>query len=334
VLGDPALGDRLEKMTYNALPGTFDGDMWAHQYDQQPNQVQCSLRPRGWTSNGPESNLFGLEPNFGCCTANFHQGWPKFVASLWMATADGGLVAAAYGPSEVKTTVRGGVAVTLTEDTEYPFRDRVAIVVRPARVTAFPLLLRVPAWAARAEIAVNGTRQASVQPNTFHRIERTWAPGDRVTLRLPMAVRATRWFNASVALERGPLVYALRIGEDWRRLTSGMKHPAPAPAVDWEVHPTTAWNYALAIDPEQAAAAVSVAEQPLGPVPFSPKGAPVELRVPGRLVEGWTMVDGSADVPPPSPVDTTGPDQLLTLVPYGSAKLRITAFPVTAPRRH
>ena len=62
--------------------------------------------------------------------------------------------------------------------------------------------------------------------------------------------------------------------------------------------------------------------------------APVELRVPGRLVEGWTMVDGSADVPPPSPVDTTGPDQILTLVPYGSAKLRITAFPVTAPTRH
>ena len=333
VLGDPALGDRLEKMTYNALPGTFDGDMWAHQYDQQPNQVLCSLRPRSWTSNGPESNLFGLEPNFGCCTANFHQGWPKFVSSLWMATADGGLVAAAYGPSEVKTTVRGDVAVTVTEDTEYPFRDRVALVVRPSRAAAFPLLLRVPGWAAGAEIAVNGERQASVEPNTFHRIERTWKAGDRVTLRLPMAVRASRWFNDSVALERGPLVYSLRIGEDWRKVTSGMKHPAPAPAVDWEVHPTSAWNYALAIDPDRAATAVAVAEKPLGPVPFSANGAPVELRVRGRLIESWTMVDGSADVPPKSPVNTTGPDQILTLVPYGSAKLRITAFPVTAPTR-
>jgi glycosyl hydrolase family 127 (putative beta-L-arabinofuranosidase)/beta-L-arabinofuranosidase (glycosyl hydrolase family 127) len=334
VLGDPALGDRLEKMTYNALPGTFDGDMWAHQYDQQPNQVLCSLRPRHWTTNGPESNLFGLEPNFGCCTSNFHQGWPKFVTSLWMATADGGLVAAAYGPSEVKTTVRGGVAITVTEDTEYPFRDRVAIVVSPARATAFPLLLRVPAWATDAEIAVNGERQGRVQPNTFHRIDRTWAPGDRVTLRLPMAVRATRWFNESVALERGPLVYSLRIGEDWRKLTTGMKHPAPPPAVDWEVHPTSAWNYALAIDPERAAAAVQVTEKPLGAVPFSPQGAPVELRVQGKRLEGWTMTDGSADAPPKSPVTTSAPDETLTLVPYGSAKLRITAFPVTPPTRH
>jgi hypothetical protein len=251
-----------------------------------------------------------------------------------MATTDGGLVAAAYGPSEVTTVVRGGVPVTLTEDTGYPFRDRVAIGVSPARAAAFPLLFRVPAWATGAEIAVNGERQASVQPNTFHRIERTWQPGDRVTLRFPMSVRASRWFNESVALERGPLVYALRIGEDWRKLTSGMKHPAPPPAADWEVHPTTAWNYALAIDPKHASDVVTVTEKPLGAIPFSSQGAPVELRVPGRRLEGWTMTDGSADAPPKSPVTATGPDETLTLVPYGAAKLRITAFPVTAPTRH
>ena len=118
ILGDPALSDRLEKMAYNALPGAFDGDMWAHQYDQQPNQVLCSLRPRNWTTNGPEANVFGLEPHFGCCTANFHQGWPKLVSSLWMGTPDGGLVAAAYGPSELRTSVRENVAVTVTEETD------------------------------------------------------------------------------------------------------------------------------------------------------------------------------------------------------------------------
>jgi uncharacterized protein len=170
-----------------------------------------------------------------------------------------------------------------------------------------------------------------VRPDTFHRIDRTGRPGDRVTLRLPMAVRATRWHNDSIALERGPLVYALRIGEDWRKVTTGMKNPARAPAIDWEVHPTTPWNYALAIDPDKAAAAVTVAEKPLGPVPFSPQGAPIEMQVPGRRLEGWTMVSGSADAPPKSPVATTGPDETLTLVPYGSAKLRITAFPVTSP---
>lgn len=69
VLGDPSFVDRLERITFNALPGTLSGDMRAHQYDQQPNQVACDIRPRPWTTNGPESNVFGLEPDFGCCTA-------------------------------------------------------------------------------------------------------------------------------------------------------------------------------------------------------------------------------------------------------------------------
>ncbi len=86
ITGDAAFGDRLEKIAYNALPATITEDFWAHQYDQQPNQVMCSLSKRNWSSNGPESNIFGLEPNFGCCTANMHQGWPKLAASLWMAT--------------------------------------------------------------------------------------------------------------------------------------------------------------------------------------------------------------------------------------------------------
>ncbi|HVP00833.1 MAG TPA: beta-L-arabinofuranosidase domain-containing protein [Bryobacteraceae bacterium] len=70
VTGDASLGDRLEKIAFNPLPGAQTADQWSHQYDQQPNQVLCSLSRRDWGTNGPESNLFGLEPNYGCCTAN------------------------------------------------------------------------------------------------------------------------------------------------------------------------------------------------------------------------------------------------------------------------
>jgi hypothetical protein len=331
ILGDPALGDRLEKIAFNALPGAFDGNMWAHQYDQQPNQVLCSIRPRGWTSNGPEANVFGLEPNFGCCTANFHQGWPKLVASLWMASNDGGLVAAAYAPNTVKTTVAGGVAVAIVEETDYPFRDTITLTVNPARTASFPLSLRIPAWAAGAQITVNDVRESNVKAGTFHRLAREWKAGDRVRLRLPMQVRASRWFNDSIAVERGPLVFSLKMGEDWRPLTAGMKHPAPSPAKDWEVHPTTAWNYGLVSSDAGAAgvavAGVEVKENPVGPKPFSSTGAPLELRVKGRRLPQWQMVDGSAAPPPASPVTTDAPIETLTLIPYGAAKLRITAFP-------
>ena len=126
ILGLAELGDRLEKIAYNALPAALTDDMRAHQYDQEPNQVECSLHQAPWTTNGPESNLFGLEPNFGCCTANYHQGWPKFAASLWMASADGGLVAAVYGPSEAHVKL-GGTNVHVIEETDYPFRGKVHI---------------------------------------------------------------------------------------------------------------------------------------------------------------------------------------------------------------
>src|SRR5204863_2930606 len=131
ILGEPRLGDHLELLAFNALPGTTTDDMWAHQYDQQPNQVECSLHKEPWSTNGPESNLFGLEPNFGCCTANYHQGWPKLVASLWMATPDLGLAAVAYGPSHVRARVGRGIGVTVEERTDYPFHQDVDLVVRP-----------------------------------------------------------------------------------------------------------------------------------------------------------------------------------------------------------
>ena len=155
ILGDARLADRLERVTYNALPATLSNDMWSHQYDQQPNQIACTRAHRQWSTNGDDSNLFGLEPNFGCCTANLHQGWPKFVSSLWMASKDGGLVVTAYAPSEVKTAVRGG-EVILREETEYPFRNTVRLTVIADGARQFPLLLRLPGWAKSATITVNG----------------------------------------------------------------------------------------------------------------------------------------------------------------------------------
>lgn len=316
ILGDAALADRLEKLAFNALPGTFDAKMWAHQYDQQPNQVLCTRHPRAWTNNGPDSNLFGLEPNFGCCTANYHQGWPKLVTSLWMATPDGGVAAAAYAPSEVRTTVGGSIPVTITEQTDYPFRGKVMLTVSPERAATWPLVVRIPAWAVGTKITVAGHR-STVSETGWRRIERRWQAGDRVEIEFPMDVRTSRWFNDSLAFERGPLVFSLKIGEDWRKLRE------VGPATDWEVHPTTPWNYAVL--PQSRADAV---EKAVGEYPFSPEGAPVELRVQGRKLPAWELVNGSAATVPPSPVKSGEPLETLTLVPYGSAKLRITAFPV------
>jgi DUF1680 family protein len=327
ITGNPSFADRLEKLAFNALPGTLTDTMWAHQYNQEPNQVECSLHRQPWTTDGPESNLFGLEPNFGCCTANFHQGWPKLVSALFLRTggsgnqASHGLVATVYAPCELHTELNG-VPLRIVETTNYPFRGAVRIAIEPARPLSFALSLRIPAWAGGATIRINGKPAPDAAPETFARIERTWKAGDVVELAFPTEPRVSRWFNNSVAIERGPLVFSFGIGESWVKLRERGQ------ASDWQVFPSTPWNYALRLDLDKPAGSIQVVESPLGPAPFARSQAPVRLHVKARQLDSWRAEDGVAAPPPPSPVAATGPEQTLELIPYAAAKLRVTAFPL------
>ncbi len=269
VFGDDRYADRLERLAYNALPAEIAPDMWSHQYLQQVNQAQCTVNPDyGWSTNGPDSNTFGLAPNYGCCTANMHQGWPKFTAHLWMRTPDDGLAALAWAPCDVDTTVRGA-PVHLAVDTDYPFREAVVLTVTADAAVRFPLALRIPAWAHGATVQLGDAPAQPALAGAMHRIDREWRGRTVIAVHLPMRPTITTRYNGAVSIERGPLVYALRVGEDWTRINADAPH-RELPHADFEVRPTTPWNYALAVDPAHADASVTFTEQPIGAQPFSP----------------------------------------------------------------
>ena len=138
-----------------------------------------------------------------------------------------------------------------------------------------------------------------------------------------MRPRVSRWFHNSVAVERGPLLFSHDPGQNWVKLRDrGM-------TADWQVFPSGPWNYALKVD-ETIAPQLKVTELPVGARPFSTAEPGVKISVPAQQLDAWRSEDGVAKPLPQSPVTSKDPEQMLTLVPYAGAKLRISAFPQVA----
>jgi hypothetical protein len=324
IFGDPKLSDRLELLAYNANPGTCTPDYWAHQYDQQANQVICTDAKRQWSTNGNRSNLYGLEPNYGCCTSNMHQGWPKLITHMWMATHDQGLAAVVYGPNQVNAKVADGENVTITQQTSYPFDDIIQMTVNVDKPTQFPLYLRIPGWAEGAWIA-GKDKLHRPDAGSYFCMNKTWKNGDTVQIYLPLNIRTETRFNNSVSILRGPIYYSLKIGEHFKELK---RYHDTFPVIDWAIYPTTAWNYALKLDRRFPEDTISVEQRPVSSIPFSNEEPPVVLRLKGRKIPEWTIVNNSAGAPPVSPVQSEQLLEEIQLIPYGCTRLRITEFPV------
>ena len=139
--GDEKWAERLEIAAFNALPAAISEDMWTHQYDQQSNQIACEIFPGKsiFRTNGREAHLFGLEPHFGCCTANFNQGWPKFALSAFMYSGNT-VINALPVPSELRTN-----SFNIKLETEYPFKNSFKYTVNSD--TEFKFKIRIPSFA-------------------------------------------------------------------------------------------------------------------------------------------------------------------------------------------
>ena len=166
-------------------------------------------------------------------------------------------------------------------------------------------------------------------------IDRVWKDGDRIALDLPMEIEVRTWAkqNGGVSVSRGPLSYALKIGEKWVKYGPSDAASAESGGTDeWperEVLPTTPWNYGLVLDAKNPAASFKLGNtQPVKAQPFTLGDAPIELRAKARRVPGWGLeLNCPADVPK-SPVATSEPVEDVTLIPMGCARLRISVFPV------
>jgi lysophospholipase L1-like esterase len=322
ILGDPYLGDQLETIAFNELPAALDKEIKGLQYYNMPNEIRNRAESHGFREDHGQDLTVGADSGYPCCRFDFHMGWPYYVKNMWASSREGGLAALAYGPSKV-TSLIGGDLVTVTEDTNYPFEEQIRFAVGLDDAKTFPLTLRIPAWCPGAAVAVNGVPLTGVAAGAYYVIDRVWQDGDVVTLDLPMGVKTVQAINNSAAVTRGPLVFSLKIGEQWNQIsTFGFGR--------YEVLPTTDWNYGLLLDDKDPEASVTVNKGAMPGNPFVQATTPVTLTVRAKKVPEWQILPGQpdADEPPVGPVTSAQPVEQITLVPYGAENIRVTYFPL------
>lgn len=327
VTGEPVWADRCEDAAFNTMPATMTADLKALRYLTAPNQPQSDHvgKSPGLQNSGP---MYCLDPHdHRCCQHNAGHAWPYFIQHMWFASSGNGLAALMYGPCVVSARTTGEREVRIVESTQYPFDDEVTFTFSGDGVGRFPLYLRIPDWCTNATIAINGEAQpARPAPGRFARILRTWQDGDRVVLALPQQIRLRTWTEnrGAVSVDRGPLTYSLRIAEAPRQHGGTPQWPA------WDLFPASPWNYGLVLTGDTAKDFEFKSEMwPDDEVPFRGDTTPFRIRARAKRIPGWTL-DGTGLVREliDSPLRSAEPEETVTLIPMGAARLRIAAFPV------
>ncbi len=212
--GDAEYIDVLERVLYNGfLSGvSMDGDSFFY-----PNLLE-SFHSKS------RSPWFAC----ACCPSNVCRFVPSIPGYIYAHRSDSLYVNLFIGGSA--TVNLPDNAVSIVQETSYPWNGDVKITVAPKQAGEFSLCIRIPGWATnrpvpgdlyrftdtdgqRVSIKLNGSEMPFETRNGYASIRRVWKKGDVVELSLPMPVRrvvANERVEADrgrVALQRGPLMF-------------------------------------------------------------------------------------------------------------------------------
>lgn len=307
---DSWIADHIEKVAFNALPVSFSYDMSVHQYLHQANQISATIARRKWYNNGDDSNIFGLEPNFGCCTANLHQGFPKLASSAWFASGNE-IHSGIYIPCRTTIPTAEGNEIMIEEDGGYPFSESIRLGIEATKPAFLGLRLRIPGWCRAAACTVNGHRIE--QENGCFCIDKVWQTGDRIELRFPFELHQHVLSCGGMSIYAGPLQLCLPLEENWNPLC------VHGSFQDYEVTTDSVWDYAIrsldgsAVTFEKGSAAYPKLEYPV-----------VEAALSRCL--NWHEEMNSAGEIPLDPV-LAEETRKAVLKPYCLFRLHISVFP-------
>jgi len=326
--GDTKWADRCEEIMFNSYPASQTADKKALRYLTCPNQATSDGRNKSPSlQNG--GVMQRMDPwDYRCCQHNVSHGLPYYIEHLWLATPDNGLAAALYAPCKVTVRIGNGATVTVVETTHYPFNENIDFDITLATPTEFPLFLRVPQWCTSPELFINGSQESIPATSaSYIRIEREWETNATVRLVLPMNISIKHWpeNHNCVSVNRGPLTYSLAFDESYIRNGGTTSWPA------WDIAPSNGWNYGLVLNEADPTSSFSVVMNtwPDNDNPFDTNSPPIMLKATGRKINQWVIDSrGVVQELQQSPALSHESDEIITLIPMGTTRLRISAFPV------
>ena len=315
--GDTKWAERLEILAFNAFPATFSDDMWAHQYDQTSNQINAVRFPGRslFRTNKTDANMFGLEPEYGCCTANLSQGWPKFILCAFAKLENGsGFVIENVIPVPAALNTDG---VNIRVYTDYPFTNTVRYAVKTKR--KFTLRTRIPSFA--EELTVDGVPTKT--KNGYLTFDFNEGDETVICVSFKTTPRFTDRPHGLKTVTCGSLVFSLPVKYEKRMLEyekNGVERKFPY--CDYEYIGVSPWNYGFSSDE------LEKVEYAVNEIPFSSENYPVGIKAKMKRID-WGLEDGFETVCAKVPQSLTpvSEEETVILAPYGCANLRMTEMP-------
>jgi DUF1680 family protein len=215
--GEGRFADVLELVLYNSLLCgiSLDGKKFFYTNPMRVLRDQEQVYQLRWSrTRQPYIDCFCCPPNAVRMIAEVNSY--AYCMSGGDDGADGAVWVNLYGASVLDTRLPNGARVALEQDTDYPWDGQVNIVIHASESPEFALMLRIPGWAERATMTVNGEMVGvEVKPGEYCEIRRAWSAGDTIEIEFPMAVlllEANPFVEETlnqVAIQRGPVVYCL-----------------------------------------------------------------------------------------------------------------------------
>ncbi|MBR5437445.1 MAG: glycoside hydrolase family 127 protein [Clostridia bacterium] len=308
--GDRKWAERLEVLAFNALPATISEDMWTHQYVQQVNQIACqkTMIMAPWSTNGPYAHTFGLEPNYGCCTANFNQGWPKFALASFMHSGNT-VINSFMLPSVLKAD---GISISL--ETDYPFKNKMNYSIDAEK--DFEFVIRIPSFA--ENIKLNGEEREKGDITLEIRRGKT-----ELQLEFSTKPYIKKRPHDLCVLQAGSLLFSVPVKykKKMREYTKkGVERKFPY--CDYELIPESDWNYSFT-DTD-----FEIGYHGAGEIPFSESKPPVTVKANMQKIKwGFKFPFRTICATVPRSNEPVSDVCRLELYPYGCSRLRMTEMP-------